>query len=227
MGPDERAHHLPIPASAREGEALQPEDTHLPSQTLSTSPAPSRAPALILLLSASPTSSSPLPFLLCTRSHFCFQAHMCPHLFKSGSGLLPSTLQAGSEMGPHCCLALVPLSSGPPCSRGHVLGARNREAVKAAMMSRFPATAKPSVTTVPVRPRGGSCVASQAWRDSISASTASSWKWVPSTAQTWKSWWLWPVGKVGRSGHIPIPRAAPTHSLTHGKSPHHLGLLLP
>lgn len=89
--------------------------------------------------------------------------------------------------------------------------------MKAAMMSRFPATAKTSVATVPARPRVGSCVASQALRDPISASTASSWKWVPSTAQMWKSWWLWPVERMGRS----------EPHLSQCKSPHPLGLLLP
>lgn len=221
MGLDERAPTPPHP-SLCPGRGGSPAWTHTPPLSDPQHfPSPIKSsltdpPALCQPHQLLSSAFSPLHSL----SHFCFQAPTCPTPFQVWVWAPPATR-------PHCCLALVPPSGGPPCSRGHVLGARNREAVKAAMMSRFPATAKPSVATVPARPRGGACVASQAWRDSISASTASSWKWVPSTAQMWKSWWLWPVGKVGRSGHIPIPRAAPTHPLTHGKSPHHLGLLLP
>lgn len=70
-------------------------------------------------------------------------------------------------------------------------------------MSRFPTTARLKVATVASRSRVGSCVASQALRDPISASTASSWKWVPSTAQMWNSWWLWPEGQIGWLGKDP------------------------
>lgn len=32
-------------------------------------------------------------------------------------------------------------------------------------------------------------------RDVMSAITPSIWKWDPTTALTWKSWWLWPLGR--------------------------------
>lgn len=98
--------------------------------------------------------------------------------------------------------------------------------MKAAMMSRFPVTARPKVTTVPSRPRGGSCAASQARRDPISASTASSWKWVPSTAQMWKSWWLWPRGSVGAGQVNTHSQDCPDLTYNPGQVTH-LGLPLP
>ena len=105
--------------------------------------------------------------------------------------------------GPYCCLAWSPSSSGLPCSRGQGPGIRSKEAVKAAMINRFPITARLKVATVAPRPRVGSCTASQALRDPISASTASSWKCVPSTAQIWNSWWLWPEGQIDWLGKDP------------------------
>lgn len=187
MGLDERVPTPPHP-SLCPGRGGSPAWTHTPPLS-----DPQHFPSPIKsLLTDPPALCQPHQLLSSAFSPLHSQSFLLPGSY------VPHTL-SGLGLGsppatrPHCCLALVPPSGGPPCSRGHVLGARNREAVKAAMMSRFPATAKPSVVTVPARPRGGACVASQAWRDSISASTASSWKWVPSTAQMWKSWWLWPM----------------------------------
>lgn len=192
--------------------------THTPLSDPQHFPRPSSAPLPALLLSPRPpdlhlsSAFSPLRSFSATLGS---RLRCVPSLSGLGLGFSPAPgpsllppSRVGSELEPHCSLAFVPSSSGPPCSRGHVLGARNREAVKAVMMSRFPATTKPSVAIVPIRPRGRSCVASQARRDPISANTASSWKWVPSTAQMWNSWWLWPVGRVAGQGTYPIPRAA-------------------
>lgn len=133
-----------------------------------------------------------------------FQGQNSRHLLRPMSGLLRGLASASLHAnGPHCCLAWSSSSSGLPCSRGQVPGIRSKEAVKAAMINRFPITARLKVATVAPRPRVGSCTASQALRDPISASTASSWKWVPSTAQIWNSWWLWPAGQIDWLGKDP------------------------
>lgn len=77
-------------------------------------------------------------------------------------------------------------------------GARGKAAVKAPMMATLPKKASPAVPKVPGRPGAGRRSCSQARREHTSQRMASSWKWVPSTAQMWKSWWLCPTGVRGQ-----------------------------
>lgn len=131
-------------------------------------------------------------------------------------------------MRPHSLLfgICIPLQRAT-LQHGQALGARNREAVKAEMMSRFPATAKPSVATVPAcwaqvgvlrgQPgSAGSHISQHRLQLEVSAQHRTNVEQLMAVA----------CGEGGWSWYIPIPRAAPIHPSAHGKSPHPLGLLL-
>ena len=96
MGPDKRTQHLPTPAfDGRWGSSsldtctspLRPSALPNPIKSpLLEPPAhsqPPRPPPRLCLLSSLLTST------LSVLSHSCFQAQMCPHLIRPGSGLLP------------------------------------------------------------------------------------------------------------------------------------------
>lgn len=69
-------------------------------------------------------------------------------------------------------------------------------ALKIPMMPRLRTRLTTSAPMVPRKEGIPPWATSHALRDIMSAITPSIWKWVPTTALTWKSWWLWPEGKT-------------------------------
>lgn len=81
------------------------------------------------------------------------------------------------------------------------------------MMAPLPRAAAPTVPKVWAKVGAGARAPSQAWRPQTSANTASSWKWVPTTAQMWNSWWLCPAKRWGGQ-HQPLARCPTAPGIT-------------
>ncbi len=71
-------------------------------------------------------------------------------------------------------------------------GFHSSGALKMPMMPRLRTRLMTSTPMVPRKEGIAPWATSHARRDVMSAITPSIWKWVPTTALTWKSWWLWP-----------------------------------
>lgn len=71
-------------------------------------------------------------------------------------------------------------------------GTHSRLALKRPMMPRLSRRLKARAPMVPRKEGKAAWEISHVRREAMSASTASIWKWVPTTAQMWNSWWLWP-----------------------------------
>lgn len=69
-----------------------------------------------------------------------------------------------------------------------VLGVHSKVALKSPMMARLRTTPIETAPTEPRKEGMGVWAASQPRLELISARIASIWKWVPTTAQIWKSW---------------------------------------
>lgn len=69
-------------------------------------------------------------------------------------------------------------------------GFHSNGALKMPMMHRLRKRPMNSAPTVPRKEGISPWARSAALRDIMSVITASIWKWVPTTALTWKSWWL-------------------------------------
>ena len=72
-------------------------------------------------------------------------------------------------------------------------GFHSSGALKMPMTPRLRTRLRTSTPIVPSKEGSATWVKSVARRDIMSAITPSIWKWVPTTALTWKSWWLWPA----------------------------------
>ncbi len=68
--------------------------------------------------------------------------------------------------------------------------------LKTYTMQRLLTTLKNAAPTVCERVTGGKWTWSHCFRAAMSSSMAIIWKYVPITANTWKSWWLWHVKDV-------------------------------
>lgn len=71
-------------------------------------------------------------------------------------------------------------------------------ALKIPIMPKLRTRLTASAPMVPRRDGAAPWSTSHAFRDAMSANTPCIWKWVPTTALMWKSWWLWPVWKKTR-----------------------------
>lgn len=72
-------------------------------------------------------------------------------------------------------------------------GFHSSGALKMPMIPRLRTRLATNTPTVPRNEGIAPRAKSHARRDVMSAITPSIWKWVPTTALMWKSWWLWPV----------------------------------
>lgn len=81
-------------------------------------------------------------------------------------------------------------------------GDQSKVAVKKQMSMTFPNTEVAATPKVIANESVSEYELSQALRDNWSVSTASIWKWVPMTAQMWKSWWLWPARECNQKKNI-------------------------
>lgn len=96
----------------------------------------------------------------------------------------------GWKVCPHCSLR----SHAGVCGWLELWqGFHSSGALKMPMMPRLRRRLMTSTPMVPRKEGIAPWAMSAALRDIMSAITPSIWKWVPTTALTWKSWWLWPV----------------------------------
>lgn len=72
-------------------------------------------------------------------------------------------------------------------------GFHSNGALKMPMMPRLRTRLATSTPMVPRKEGPAPWARSHVRRDAMSAITPSIWKWVPTTALMWNSWWLWPV----------------------------------